>query len=300
MVFDIQFQLAELQLAGFCSFEFDKTNGSKNSSVAKTDAPLILMLHGWQDNAATFIPLIQHLRPYYQMIAVDLPGHGLSHHRSTDNFYHFVDYLDDIAQLVEQLSSTEQPIILLGHSLGAIIANSIGAMMPEHIQAVIAIEGLTPLFESESNTLKRLQKGVASRKLSRRRLQREPKGFLSFSEALAMRAKANQLQPELLEQVVERGCYLDQQDWFWRHDPKLRCESLFRMSSNQVKNIIEGIECPVFSIVGEHGFDYLRAPQTSHSWFRNLEQVQVKGGHHCHLESSEAVAHYVKEFISKT
>lgn len=59
-----------------------------------------------------------------------------------------------------------------------------------------------------------------------------------------MRARANQLKPELLEQVVERGCYLDQQDWFWRHDPKLRCESLFRMSSIQVKILSKASSAP--------------------------------------------------------
>ena len=38
-------------------------------------------LHGWLDNAGSFIPLMRHLRKEEHWVALDLPGHGQSFHR---------------------------------------------------------------------------------------------------------------------------------------------------------------------------------------------------------------------------
>jgi pimeloyl-ACP methyl ester carboxylesterase len=54
------------------------------------DAPRVLALHGWLDNAASFIPLAL---PKLDLVALDLPGHGHSVHRHPSARYHFVDYL---------------------------------------------------------------------------------------------------------------------------------------------------------------------------------------------------------------
>ena len=79
---DVDFQLAHIRLAA-------KRYGSSNK-------PVLLALHGWLDNADSFVPLVnalseQQVLTDYQIIAVDWPGHGLSQHRPGQYPLHWID-----------------------------------------------------------------------------------------------------------------------------------------------------------------------------------------------------------------
>ena len=60
----------------------------------------LLCVHGWLDNAASFVPLLQAM-PEQDAIAVDWAGHGKSKPRGA--YYHFIDYVDDLLQVVTAL-----------------------------------------------------------------------------------------------------------------------------------------------------------------------------------------------------
>jgi len=64
-------------------------------SNGQTGKPLLLMVHGWLDNSASFTKLIPLLNEFH-VIAIDLPGHGKSSHRSADAHYHLLDYVHDL------------------------------------------------------------------------------------------------------------------------------------------------------------------------------------------------------------
>ena len=49
--------------------------------VGPTDAPPVLMCHGWLDNCYSFVPLLTKLPQNRRYIALDLPGHGHSTHK---------------------------------------------------------------------------------------------------------------------------------------------------------------------------------------------------------------------------
>ena len=42
--------------------------------------PLLIALHGWLDNGASFLPLAPYLADFH-LVCVDLPGHGHSDHK---------------------------------------------------------------------------------------------------------------------------------------------------------------------------------------------------------------------------
>ncbi|EAS43864.1 alpha/beta hydrolase [Photobacterium profundum] len=293
---NIFIQLAEKQLAGLCSFE--SSNNSLSVPIEKnndTEKPTLLMLHGWQDNAASFDVLFTDLIKHYHVVALDWPGHGLSEHRHRDNYYHFVDYIDDLHQVVELLS--EQNLYLVGHSLGAIVAGCYAAAFPEKVQGIVLIEGLTPLYETADNTALRLKQGIVSRQRYRQRNVTRPKRKMaSFEEALNLRCVVNKLTKSELYPLVERGTETDGEHWYWRHDERLRCDSLYRMAEEHAQALMSQIQCPVLSIVGNNGFQQLQRKTPERLWFQQFNQVKVAGGHHCHIDSPNDVYRHILTF----
>ena len=78
----------------------------------------VLAIHGWTDNAASFDLLAPRLATAgCNVVAVDLPGHGLSSHRpqSLAFGYSFFDYASTMAAAVDALGWRE--LSILGHSM---------------------------------------------------------------------------------------------------------------------------------------------------------------------------------------
>ena len=110
------------------------------------DGRRILALHGWLDNAASFdrlAPLLEGAR----IVAVDLPGHGLSEHAPKGCSYHFFDWPADVLAITKALGWFE--FDLMGHSMGAGIASLTPALAGGSVKRLILIEGIGPLSRLE-------------------------------------------------------------------------------------------------------------------------------------------------------
>ncbi|WP_235335543.1 alpha/beta fold hydrolase [Photobacterium halotolerans] len=300
MMYESRLPLAETELAVITSFSPCKESIKRGRLIPVSNAdrarPTLLFLHGWHDNAASFDVLFEPLAARFNLVAVDWPGHGLSAHRQTDNYYYFMDYVDDLAQIVQSLSS--QNLMLVGHSLGALVAAAYAGAFPESVTGLVLIEGLAPLHESAGLAAKRLRQGIESRTKRRQRQPAELK-LDSFQAALSVRCRVNGLTPEQLRPLVQRATWTDGQHWYWRHDDKLRCDSLFRMTEEQVKALMRHIECPVLSVIGEKGFSSLKESDAGLSWLKQAEQIVIPGGHHCHLDSPRLVCDQILLLSSK-
>ncbi|MGF1800734.1 alpha/beta fold hydrolase [Vibrio gigantis] len=261
----------------------------------QTTAMTVVFIHGWLDNSSSFNQVMQQvakLAPNAHLVAIDLFGHGFSSHKS-GSYYPFHDYIDDLHQLVTKLSSNR--LVLVGHSLGALIASCYSAAFPEKVSGLIQIEGHGPLSEAPHETVSRLRDGVLSRLRQRRKPSRP---LASLEDAIKLRAHANQINAELIAPIVERGIVEFDNSWQWRCDPNLKCDSLYRMSQAHAEAIMAAIECPQLIILGNDGFRHLQ-----HNRYKSVHsplQVEtVPGGHHCHLESPELVSELILGVVNK-
>src|SRR5580765_8467017 len=94
----------------------------RSSSTA--NAPRVLALHGWLDNAASFVPMAKHLDGI-ELVAVDLPGHGHSVHLPPGSIYTFEMAVHHVLDIADALGW--ERFSLLGHSMGAGIASLVAA-----------------------------------------------------------------------------------------------------------------------------------------------------------------------------
>jgi len=97
------------------------------------------MLHGWMDVAASFQFVIDCLQGDWHVIAPDWRGFGLTDGNGTDTYW-FHDYLGDLDALLLHYSPDE-PVNLLGHSMGGNIACLYGGVRPSRIRKLINLEG---------------------------------------------------------------------------------------------------------------------------------------------------------------
>ncbi|MBC7990158.1 MAG: alpha/beta fold hydrolase [Luteimonas sp.] len=95
------------------------------------EAPRVLALHGWLDNAASFVPLAQRLDGI-DLVAIDLPGHGASAHLPAGADYSFAGTVNALLDIADALQWPR--FALLGHSMGAGIGSLLAAACPQRIE----------------------------------------------------------------------------------------------------------------------------------------------------------------------
>ncbi|WP_353462921.1 alpha/beta hydrolase [Mammaliicoccus sciuri] len=94
----------------------------------------IILLHGVFQDMDVFEPLIKKLSENYQVISIDLRGHGLS---DTPNDSRVDDYISDIQQLLNALFINSAYVI--GLELGATIATGLTYKNPDLINGMVLI-----------------------------------------------------------------------------------------------------------------------------------------------------------------
>lgn len=116
---------------------------SLNVTQYDGNGPRLLLLHGIGSNGDSWNPVIDDLAAHFSPMTVDLRGHGRSD--KPESGYLYAQYIGDIERLLAALS-WEKPLII-GHSLGGIIALWWAARHPTQAGAIVAED--SPLRSGE-------------------------------------------------------------------------------------------------------------------------------------------------------
>ena len=253
----------------------------------------VLALHGWLDNAASFVPLAPHL-PALDLVVPDLPGHGASDHLPRGMDYSFAGAVHTVLDVADALGW--ERFALLGHSMGAGIASLVAAACPDRVERLVAIEALGALAEEPGRTVARLRDAVAAtRALPDKRLR----VFPDLDVAVRARMKANGLGEAAARLLVERGVAAVDGGWSWSSDPRLTLPTMVRMTEAQIEDLVAGIGCPAKVLFADPSQPYLpdAVRRARAALLPAGELVVLPGGHHLHMEQPREVAAAIGGFL---
>ncbi len=258
-------------------------------------APRVLALHGWLDNAASFVPLAAQL-PDIDLVAPDLPGHGRSAHLPPGADYSFAGAVNDVLDIADALGWDR--FALLGHSMGAGIGSLVAAACPQRIERFVAIEALGALPELPEHTTRRMRDAVAATRALRDKRLRV---FTDIDTAVAARMRANALAEPVARLLVERGLVAVDGGHAWSSDPRLTLPTMVRMTEAQVCDLIRGIGCPTRVIHADPAQPYLPDDlRRAHAaLLPHGELIVLEGGHHLHMDQPGEVARAIGDFFEQ-
>jgi pimeloyl-ACP methyl ester carboxylesterase len=263
----------------------------------------VLALHGWLDNAASFVPLAAHLQGL-DLVALDLPGHGRSDHLPSSAEYSLPGTVHTVLDVADALGW--ERFALLGHSMGAAIGSILAAAAPGRVSRFVAIEALGALADAEDHTARRLREAVAARRALRGKALRV---FPDVDTAVRARMQAgitggSGLDQPLARLLVERGLRPVEPDdgsggLVWSTDQRLTISTALRMTEGQVRDLLAHLQCPVRVLYAEPAQRYFPEPLRSEraALLPPSALVRMDGGHHLHMEQPAAVAAAIGGFL---
>lgn len=255
--------------------------------------PPLLALHGWLDNAASFVPLQAWLEGF-DLVALDFPGHGGSAHRAPGYDYAFVDWIHDVLDALDGLGWARAR--LLGHSMGAAVATMVAAAAPERVERMALIEALGPLAGAATSAGERLRAAVHARRTA---AQRPRKLIADIGTAVASRLAVGDMRADAARLIVERNLEAVPGGWRWRSDPRLVLPSHLRITEEAAESIVAAVEAPTLLIAADPAPPYFTPAmrQARLALLRDGREVVLPGGHHLHMEQPAVVGPIVRDFL---
>jgi 3-oxoadipate enol-lactonase len=114
-----------------------KVNGRRIFYLERGQGKPLVVLHGWGMDHTAWAPATDLLASRYRVIAVDLRGHGQSD--AAQSPYAFNELSDDVFALLQQLELNELPIVV-GHSMGGMVAQQFAADHPQAIDGLVVLD----------------------------------------------------------------------------------------------------------------------------------------------------------------
>lgn len=249
----------------------------------------ILFLHGFLGDRNDFRSLFSHLPSHWNLIALDLPGHG---ENSLPEGLDSPCTLSTVAALLRSdldcQNLLDEPPILYGYSMGGRIALKLAMDNPASFRALI-LESASPGMDERNENLRtqRIQEDQSRAKAIRadfpgflRRWYSLPlfgplKSHRDFNEMLERR---NQNNPDQVARIIEE------------------------MSPGAQKDLtpaLASLVLPTLLLAGEEDKKYSAA---SPSWAKALPKGEARiisgAGHNCHVEKPEELAIALQDFVA--
>jgi len=251
------------------------------------EGPQLLLLHGTGGSTHSFRDLAPVLASDFQVIAVDLPGQGLSQLGARQRSG-LVPMADDMAALCRAQGWV--PFAVIGHSAGAAVALRMAQYLaPETV--IVGINAALGNFKGMAGILFPVMARI---------LAMTPFTSVVFARSIGTSARVRTLLDSTGSRLSDTGVALYRQ---LLADPNHVDAALLMMAQWSLDGLLQDLGCihnPVQLIVGER--DRAVPPATSDEAARRLPNASVTRfsglGHLAHEEDPEAIATTILAFLN--
>lgn len=267
------------------------------------------MVHGWQDNLGSFVPLINTLVPLlstnFSFLAIDLPGHGLSSHLPKGCYYHSIDYVHVLEKIRQHYKWNQ--LSLVSHSLGAVLSFVYSSLFPENVNLVCALDTLK-ILSLEPKIIDHFFRSHTYKVLALNENSNPPEYTY---EEIAQRIRdgsKNSIDLDKAKYLIERGTKqstISSNKFYFSRDIRVKYFQLYFLEQSIGLEYIKRIKAPYLFIKGDdrdfsepqanifEGVDVFRQCN------KQFEMLQVNGTHHLHLNTPDKIAGTISKFLQK-
>ncbi|MFM2590420.1 2-succinyl-6-hydroxy-2,4-cyclohexadiene-1-carboxylate synthase [Vibrio sp. TBV020] len=247
-----------------------------SANLLQTDRPVVVYLHGLLGNGEDW-QLTRSKLSDYASITIDLPGHGMS---ALQSCFNFRDCCDQISDTLLTQVTPEQPIVLVGYSMGGRIAMSgiANRFFPSLNIQLLIVEGGNFGLLDETAKQTRWQNDIRWAE----RFRNEPiEQVLAdwYQQAVFSSLNHEQRQKLILKRSANLGTSV--------------ANMLEATSLSKQDYLLELLKCsgiPTHYICGEKDNKFSQLAEQSGLSFSQVAQA----GHNVHIEQPEAFAEIVR------
>ena len=260
------------------AYTFSTRSGSSLYVEDTGSGPPVLALHGIGGGAYFFGGFAKRLESHYRVLSVDLPGTGNS--ISGAQPFTIESIVADLGDLVAD--KIGEPVAILGHSFGTIVALKAWEMWPQKIRAMIFACGLPKV---RPNVHERLS--IRAEDISKN-------GILGWGERMSagVFSKATfRDQPEMIK-LVERI--------FESQNPASYLRSIELLLGADVRTIVPTVKVPCMAVIGAE--DSYAPPESAREFISQIpvgceENILPGYAHMPFFEAPELFAKTVGKFL---
>lgn len=258
------------------------------------DAPgttSFVLVHGFLDLAFGWHEVAPRLGAH--VIAPDLRGHGDSDWIGAGGYYHYMDYVADLDDVIARLARDR--VIVVGHSMGGGVASYWAGARPQRPAGLAILEGLGPPDQSDVDVPARTAHWIDGWRNARANVR----PMATLDDAAARLRKHDPLLAESLSRTLAAaGTRVTDTGVTWKHDPLHLTTGPYPFRRDHAAQFRRKIACPVLVVDGAQS--RLNLPEAERAARRadipNCRHVTLDGaGHMMQRHQPEALAALLRE-----
>ena len=243
----------------------------------------VVFLHGLFGQGRNWTQIAKALAPEHRVLLVDLPHHGRSPWQDS---FDFVDVADQVAGVLD----ADDPVALVGHSLGGKVAMVLALRRPELVERLCVVDVSPVTYEGAREFARYIE---AMQAIDLTRLERRSDADAALEEAVPSAT----VRGFLLQNLRHEG-----DTWSWQVNLDVLGADLAEVGGWPEQSLagLAPYDGPVLWIAGARS-DYVRddyAPAMDR-WFPANRRVTIKNaGHWVHSEQPEVFVEVLRQFLA--